>query len=95
MKKLISLLTVLGAFALLPVNTAEAHDYGRDGRLVGYTPCGKPIYAYHEVVARDHCGRNIWEWVTRYPSSCHCGDHRRDYGRGYYRPGGWSFNFRF
>ena len=104
MKKLFSLLTLAGAFALLPLNSATAHDSSRDGRLVGYTPCGKPIYSYHEVVGRDRCGRHIWEWVTHYPSSCHCRESHRDYGygsrcesgRGYYRPGsGWSFNFRF
>lgn len=107
MKKLISLLTVLGAFALIPVNNANAYDSCHNGRLTGYTPCGKPIYAYHQVVARDHCGRNVWQWVTRYPSSCHCGDrHRgnghRDYSRGrcesgrsQYRSSGWNFNIRF
>ncbi|MCE9520165.1 MAG: hypothetical protein K8R87_11520 [Verrucomicrobia bacterium] len=104
MKKLISVLTVIGAFALMSVNSVSAHDSYNNGRLVGRTPCGKPIYAYHQVVARDHCGRNVWQWVTRYPSSCHCGDRHRDYGynrghcesgRSYYRPSGWNFNIRF
>lgn len=108
MKKLISVLTVLGAFALMPVNNARA-GHQNDGRLTGYTPCGKPIYAYHQVVARDHCGRNVWQWVTRYPSSCHCGDRHRDSNRGHcdsgrshhsssgshYRYSGWNFNIRF
>jgi hypothetical protein len=102
MKKLIPLLAILGAFALIPINTATAHDSCRDARLVGYTPCGKPIYAYHQVVSRDHCGRNVWEWVTHYPSSCHCGDRHRDYDRGRcdfhrssHRTSGWNFNIRF
>ena len=100
MKKLFSLFTVLGALALMPVRQASAYHHGRDGRLSGYTPCGKPIYAYHEVVGHDHCGRNIWEWVTHYPSSCHCRDHHRDSGRsysrhGYHRPSGWNSNIRF
>lgn len=102
MKRLLSLVTVFGAFALMPVHIAGARDHRGDGHRVGYTPCGKPIYAYHEVVGRDRCGRNIWEWVTHYPSSCHCRDHHhRGHDRGYcdsrrntYRPGGWSF-FRF
>jgi hypothetical protein len=102
MKKLLFFATLFGALALMPANTASARDHGHNGRLVGYTPCGKPIHAYHQVVARDHCGRNVWQWVTRYPSSCHCGDHHRGYdrgrcdsNRGAYRPGGWNFFFRF
>lgn len=103
MKKLFAIFTAISAFALLPVTTASAHDQYHDGRVVGYTPCGKPIVAYHEVVGRDHCGRNIWEWVSHYPSSCHCHDQHRDYdrghcdsGRNYYRPSsGWNFHVRF
>jgi hypothetical protein len=104
MKKLFTILTAISAFALLPVTSASAHDsHHRDGRIVGYTPCGKPIVAYHEIVGHDHCGRNIWEWVSHYPASCHCRSHPRDYdrdhcdtGRGYHRPSaGWNFFFRF
>lgn len=69
MKKILSLIALAGTFDLLPVNSANAHD---SGRVVGYTPCGKPIIATHEVAGRDHCGRNIWEWIRHYPSSCHC-----------------------
>jgi hypothetical protein len=99
MKKSLSLLLVLGALALMPVPTAHA-GHSHHGRLTGYTPCGKPIYAYHQVVARDHCGRNVWQWVTRYPSSCHCGDRHRSSGHcdsrsSSHRSGGWSFFFRF
>lgn len=101
MKKILSLLALTSAFALMPVNSTNAHDFGR---VVGYTPCGKPIIATHEVVGRDHCGRNIWEWVTHYPSSCHCGDRRRaddqcSSSRHHYeaprRESSWSFFFRF
>lgn len=104
MKKILTSLAITAAFALVPFTSASAHhDQCGDGRLVGYTPCGKPIYAYHEVVGHDRCGRNVWEWVTHYPSSCHCRDRHRE---GYYsRPpgycevprsgGSWSFFFRF
>ena len=90
-------LSVLGAFALMPATTASAHDYRHDGRLVGYTPCGKPIFAYHEVVGHDRCGRNVWEWVTHYPSGCHCrSSHREDSCERdhHHRDSGWSHRYR-
>ena len=104
MKKILTFLAITGTIALAPFRSASAHDHCRDGRLVGYTPCGKPIIAYHEVVGRDHCGRNIWEWVPHYPESCHCRSHRverdtcdRGRDRIYYsRPStGLHFSFRF
>ncbi len=100
MKKTLSFLALIGTLAMLPISTANANH---DGRLVGYTQCGKPIYATHEIVGRDHCGRNIWKWISHYPSSCHCREQRRDddhcsSSRQYYeaprRESSWSFFFR-
>ncbi len=101
MKKILSLIALTCSFALLPLNSANAHDCGR---IVGYTPCGKPIIATHEVVGRDHCGRNIWKWVNHYPSSCHCREEPRyedhcSSSRHHYeaprRESGWSIFLRF
>lgn len=69
MKKLIVLLSAIGAFSLLPISTAQA---GGNYRLTGYTPCGQPIYAYFHVHGYNHCGQPVGHWVTQYPSSCTC-----------------------
>jgi hypothetical protein len=70
MKKLIVLLSAIGAFALIPLSTAQAG--GNHYRLTGYTPCGQPIYAYFHVHGYNHCGQPVGHWVTRYPNSCGC-----------------------
>jgi hypothetical protein len=69
MKKLIVLLSAIGAFSLLPISTAQA---GGNYRFTGYTPCGQPIYAYFHVHGYNHCGQPVGHWVTQYPSSCTC-----------------------
>ncbi|RBP36119.1 hypothetical protein DES53_11869 [Roseimicrobium gellanilyticum] len=70
MKKLIVLLSAIGAFSFIPLTTAQAG--GNHYRLTGYTPCGQPIYAYFHVHGYNHCGQPVGHWVTQYPSSCGC-----------------------
>lgn len=104
MKKLISRIALASALLFLPIGSAQAYDSCHGSRIVGYTPCGKPIVAYRQIVGRDHCGRPAWDWVTRYPSSCHCRSHHWnsssrghcDPGRGQHRPANsWGSFFRF
>jgi hypothetical protein len=101
MKKILTFLAITEAFALLPFTSASAHDHCRDGRLVGYTPCGKPVFAYHEIVGHDRCGRNVWEWVTEYPSDCHCRHHvvldhcEHHHEHVAYAHPGWGFSLHF
>ena len=101
MKKAFSFLAIIGSLVLLPFSSASANH---NGRLVGYTDCGIPVYATHEIVGHDHCGRNVWEWVTHYPRSCHCHDRYREpeycrpSGHNYeapYRGSSYSFSLRF
>ena len=69
MKKLIVLLSAIGAFSFLTFSSAQAGDAYR---LTGYTPCGQPIYAYFHVHGYNQCGQAVGHWVTQYPSSCSC-----------------------
>lgn len=78
MKKVFSVLVIASAFTLFSATTAKAD--GGERRLTGYTECGKPIFAFYEVVGRDHCGHAIRKWVKHVPQSCHCDEHGHDHG---------------
>ena len=92
MKKILTLLSVLGVMAFTTV-TADAHCES-PRRLVGYTHCGIPIYSYYEIVGRTRCGEPIGEWVTHYPSDCHCRDHHSHHEDSHHSHSGFHFSFR-
>jgi hypothetical protein len=71
MKKTFLLLAVLSATAFLPLSEADA-GVCPTYRLIGYTPCGKPIYSYFHVCGYDSSGKPVGQWVEQYPVSCRC-----------------------
>jgi hypothetical protein len=108
MKKTMTVLTAVCAMALLPFANANAHN-GSTCRIVGYTPCGKAIYAYYHVHGYDSCGRPMGHWVQQYPTSCHCHEehghghghghdhgsgHHHDHGHMHIKKGGLNFFFK-
>jgi hypothetical protein len=80
--KILPLLAALAVLFVLAPSPAAAEEEHLRGRIVGYTPCGKPISQSFRVKGWDRMGRPFGDWVTNYPASCECGQRNRGSGSG-------------
>ncbi|MCB1227819.1 MAG: hypothetical protein KDK99_18520 [Verrucomicrobiales bacterium] len=70
MKKLLAILAAITAIGITLPATASA-DHSCNRRIVSYTSCGRPVYAYYQIVGYDRCGHPVGQWVTQ-NANCSC-----------------------
>lgn len=105
MKKTLAILAALTTLGFSLPTEAAANWGCNQTRIVGYTPCRRPIIAVYRIVGYDFCGNPIGQWVTQ-PTNCNCRNRHFHHpgtcnpGFNNWNGGGWGgsgggFFFRF